>query len=923
MTNSDASVTASPEEDRDRLRRLLTRSAFLESTPANPIMHRDGSVAPWMFYSWNVTTTADGLALAARCLLRVLDDFESTQLAGHGFTGLPLLAGCVVGGEGRYTGLSIRKERKTHLSGRRIEGTLDRARPVVVIDDSLSSGTALADAIGALEAEGVVVEGAVALVNFAGRGGVEGAVARGYRVETLFDVERDLGRRVRPPMPRVAPQPLPGGGDFPEGLHPAVLARKVAEHFLRTGHVPRSPRRVSSEDDHDGRGGVFVSFRRASDDHRIAREGHWHFGDERSSQSADIVAATIATLRAAGRAISLANLDNLKVAVTFLGPMIEILPAELDFDRWAIVVSDHAVSRAGGALPNTQVFTSEVAQYLHAWQKNAALSETSQHVLYRQAVSKAVEPERSWPSYGTPDDVSLSWTQDVAVGAALSRLARGANSTETTPDVEQIRTPICGVAVGLYRNGLKASAIEWGSGPVADMVRAAGKSAAAAIAPRSAEAEPAVAVTVLFEPESLGADARMAARKARIGRDAVRITSTGRTVTMLPGFPVYNGMTMAEAVDNLAGRAPRTATFTTYRAAQWLDDGTSCHRLLDGFPMRAPTVGRDGDRTATIEMLADYTARHVDRDGRPCYMLNVVTGERQWKGASTRQLHALMTLFQAGDTTGNSAWRSTARRGLLTYLSGRLADFSTVNGGPLADAVLTATTALDHLDLADHPAARAARRRVVAMIRPTGRVAAGAERLGSPHDFDYTPGAVLAAVAARPELLAAIPATTLDRVLSWSRNRFRVLHGWGQVGWLQQGWAQIAQRTGDDQHASFVYEIAEWAMDRQLRKNGAFLETLSRSEPSFNTGFIAEGVAAAWVLATARGDDAVADRLNDSWSSACDFMDSLTVVADLDWFVCADPAAAHGGVRLTPSSPFVRADSVSHWLHALVIAPTS
>ena len=132
------------------------------------------------------------------------------------------------------------------------------------------------------------------------------------------------------------------------------------------------------------------------------------------------------------------------------------------------------------------MFTSEVAEYLHAWQKNAAMSETSDHVLYRQAVSKAVEPERTWPSYGTPDDLSLSWTQDVAVGAALADRSLYA-PIETALDVEQIRTPICGVAVGLYRNGLKASAIEWGSGSVADMVLAAGKSAAA-IAPCSADA---------------------------------------------------------------------------------------------------------------------------------------------------------------------------------------------------------------------------------------------------------------------------------------------------------------------------------------------------------------------------------------------------------------------------------------------------
>jgi hypothetical protein len=37
-----------------------------------------------------------------------------------------------------------------------------------------------------------------------------------------------------------------------------------------------------------------------------------------------------------------------------------------------------------------------------------------------------------------------------------------------------------------------------------------------------------------------------------------------------------------------------------------------------------------------------------------------------------------------------------------------------------------------------------------------------------------------------------------------------------------------------------------------------------------------------------------------------------------DTFCFHDPEAAVGGVRLTPSRADVRADSVSHWLNALV-----
>ena len=189
------------------LRALLARDGVLWSTPEHPIRHRDGSTAPWMFYSWNVTMTGEGLRLAARALLDRLAGFESTQLAAHGMTGLPLMSACVAAGAGHYTGLAIRKERKNYLSGRRIEGPGDPSRPVVVIDDSLSSGTALADAIRALEADRYTVEGAIAVVGFPGRGGLEWASTAGYRVEVLLDVETDLGMELHRHPPKLSPAP--------------------------------------------------------------------------------------------------------------------------------------------------------------------------------------------------------------------------------------------------------------------------------------------------------------------------------------------------------------------------------------------------------------------------------------------------------------------------------------------------------------------------------------------------------------------------------------------------------------------------------------------------------------------------------------------------------------------------------------------
>ena len=103
--------------------------------------------------------TTEGLRLAARNLLEALETFGTTQLASYGYTGLPLLSACILEGGGKYSGLSIREKRKAHLTNRRIDGNIDRSKSVVVIDDSLSSGTSLHKAITALEEEGSEVEG--------------------------------------------------------------------------------------------------------------------------------------------------------------------------------------------------------------------------------------------------------------------------------------------------------------------------------------------------------------------------------------------------------------------------------------------------------------------------------------------------------------------------------------------------------------------------------------------------------------------------------------------------------------------------------------------------------------------------------------------------------------------------------------------
>ena len=805
---------------------------------------------------------------------------------------------------GRYSGLAIRKERKAYLSGRQVEGTLDPDRPVVVVDDSLSSGTALRQAISALEAAGATVEGAVALVGFPGRGGLEAASANGYRVETVLDITADLGMPLfsKPPkLPDLATDPA---ARLPEGLAPAALARLTARHVLDRHTSPVPPATIAGSP--DGRGGVFVSFRRRDDDHRLARDGFWHFDPDEFSPAADVVAATVRTIRTCQGAVSTANLELLKIGVTFLGPMEQIRPAELDFARFAIVVTDVPRVRAGGALPNSQVFTSEVQQYRHAQQRNAGLSPTEPHLLYRQTVSKDIEDDQRWPAYGAADPPSLGWATDPAVGAALlsrvrSRLLRSTSRGEAPAAVGEELPPdlpgadVCAVAVTLYRSGARGFGIAWATDDPAAGVGSTTASSLVELVDRATDAA------------RRSADAPD--RRSRSDGAPVARTGTTRPLRSTPrGGQGAQGL----GRDQLPGRkqpdriaAHRAGVQQLVRARVRRRGGTASGRTgvcrVHHLPVRivdladrrdAPCPSDPAFRcaeaiaTATaagedeIRSLVGYTLRNASPEGVPLYHLEPVTGRRSAVGTGPRQLHALLGVRRAAALLGESGWAAAATRGLCTYLSTppgsvRGGGFANGPGGPLADAVAFAALGAPDGPDAGREAVAGIGARLLAMVRSTGVVSASPVRLDADQDMEFLPGAVLAALAVDPDLLARVPVDWWPRIRRVHQERFRALRTWGLVGWQLQAWSAVHARLADADSAAMVFEIADWAIDRQLDTTGAFLETLSPDEPSFNTGFIAEGIAAAWATALRVGDGGRVERYRRSWQRAGDFMRTL------------------------------------------------
>src|SRR5262249_52108710 len=187
-----ASMPDSFQADRAELLALLLKKGILYASPTQPVRSPDGKSGRWMLNSLGFTLEPHGAELTARCLLPLLERFDGRQLATYGLVGVPILQSCVLQSQGRYRGLLIRKEAKPHGAMRVIEGEIDPDEPVILVDDSIVSGTAFLQGSKRLQEAGLRVEGGVCLVRFGWPFGVADARERGFHVEALFDLYEDL-----------------------------------------------------------------------------------------------------------------------------------------------------------------------------------------------------------------------------------------------------------------------------------------------------------------------------------------------------------------------------------------------------------------------------------------------------------------------------------------------------------------------------------------------------------------------------------------------------------------------------------------------------------------------------------------------------------------------------------------------------------
>lgn len=135
-------------------------------------------------------------------ILQTLADADITALGGPSIGADPITGAVVTLGHqsGRpLRGFLVRPAPKAHGLRRQIEGPLERGDRVTVVEDVVTTGRSLLQAIAAVEAAGAQVVRVLALVD-RGEGGATALRAAGYEFEAVF-TRADLTEAGAPPPP--------------------------------------------------------------------------------------------------------------------------------------------------------------------------------------------------------------------------------------------------------------------------------------------------------------------------------------------------------------------------------------------------------------------------------------------------------------------------------------------------------------------------------------------------------------------------------------------------------------------------------------------------------------------------------------------------------------------------------------------------
>jgi len=178
---------------RDELGALLVERALLEGD----FVLRSGRRSSWYLDKYRFETEPEILRALGEALAGAVEECEpeAVRLAGPALGAVALAASAAMASELPF--IIVRGETKEYGTAKRIEGPFESGELVCLLEDVVTSGGALAEAVSAVRDEGLVVRNAVCVVDRE-EGGSDALARLGVRLRPLFRANELLEMRKIP-----------------------------------------------------------------------------------------------------------------------------------------------------------------------------------------------------------------------------------------------------------------------------------------------------------------------------------------------------------------------------------------------------------------------------------------------------------------------------------------------------------------------------------------------------------------------------------------------------------------------------------------------------------------------------------------------------------------------------------------------------
>jgi orotate phosphoribosyltransferase len=178
---------------REELGALLVERALLEGD----FVLRSGRRSSWYLDKYRFETEPDILRALGKALAGAVEECEpeTVRLAGPALGAVALAASAAMASGLPF--IIVRGETKEYGTAKRIEGPFESGELVCLLEDVVTSGGALAEAVSAVREEGLVVRNAVCVVDRE-EGGSDALARLGVRLRPLFRANELLEMRKVP-----------------------------------------------------------------------------------------------------------------------------------------------------------------------------------------------------------------------------------------------------------------------------------------------------------------------------------------------------------------------------------------------------------------------------------------------------------------------------------------------------------------------------------------------------------------------------------------------------------------------------------------------------------------------------------------------------------------------------------------------------